>query len=118
MIEKLDGGVVMDAKAISPEEYLPNRGVFLAGLLGKKRGDAFGLYLGRIEPGSAIAREVHEQTSETVYILAGEAMGLCGDREVPLRAGQVMHVDKNVPHGLRNTGNTTLEFLVIGHPDF
>ena len=32
--------------------------------------------------------------------------------------GQVLHVDKNVPHGLRNAGTSVLEFLVIGHPDF
>jgi hypothetical protein len=30
----------------------------------------------------------------------------------------VLHVDKNVPHGLKNAGNAPLEFLVIGHPDF
>ena len=77
-----------------------------------------GLYFGRIEPGAEIAREIHPATSETVYILAGRAVGLCGEAEVPLEPGQVLHVDKNVPHGLRNAGATTLEFLVIGHPDF
>jgi quercetin dioxygenase-like cupin family protein len=118
MIEKLDGGVVFDAPHIEGSEYLPNRGVFLAGLLGKARGDGFGFYYGRIEPGAAIAREIHPATTETVYVLAGEAVGLVGDREVPLAPGQVLHVDRNVPHGLRNAGAATLEFLVIGHPDF
>jgi mannose-6-phosphate isomerase-like protein (cupin superfamily) len=118
MTEKLNGGVVFDAPKVAPSEYLPNRGVFLAGLLGKDRGDAFGLYYGRIEPGKEIAREIHPETSETVYILSGDAIGLVGDREVPLKPGQVLHVDKNVHHGLRNAGAGTLEFLVIGHPDF
>jgi mannose-6-phosphate isomerase-like protein (cupin superfamily) len=118
MTQKLEGGVVFTARDVASSEYLPNRGVFLAGMLGKERGDAFGLYFGRIEPGREIAREIHPQTSETVYILEGEAIGLCGDREVPLARGQVMHVEKNVPHGLRNAGKGVLEFLVIGHPDF
>ena len=71
-----------------------------------------------LQPGCAIARENHPETSETVYILDGEAVGLVGDREVALRAGQVLHVDKNVPHGLRNSGRTELRVLIIGHPDF
>jgi mannose-6-phosphate isomerase-like protein (cupin superfamily) len=117
-MKKLDGGVVFDAKNETASEYLPNRGVFLAGMLCKQRGDGFGLYFGRIEPGAEIAREIHPETSETVYILSGRAVGLCGGAEVPLEPGQVLHVDKNVHHGLRNAGDTTLEFLVIGHPDF
>ena len=117
-MNKLDGGVVFDATRVTASEYLPNRGVWLAGMLGRERGDAFGFYYGRMEPGREIAREIHPETSETVYILAGEAVGLVGDHQVPLTPGQVLHVDKNVHHGLRNVGSTTLEFLVIGHPDF
>jgi mannose-6-phosphate isomerase-like protein (cupin superfamily) len=106
------------ASEVAASEYLPNQGVFLAGMLGKNRGDGFGLYFGRIAPGSAIAREIHPETTETVYILSGEAIGLVGEQEVPLSPGEVLHVDRNVPHGLRNVGSGTLEFLVIGHPDF
>ena len=118
MAQQLTGGVVFDPSQMEASEYLPNRGVFLTGTLGKDRGDAFGLYYGRMEPGSGIAREIHPQTSETVYILSGTAVGLVGDTEVPLTAGQVLHVDNDVHHGLRNAGDGPLEFLVIGHPDF
>jgi mannose-6-phosphate isomerase-like protein (cupin superfamily) len=118
MAMKLTGGAFFDPRELLAEEYLPNRGVFLTGILGKARGDAFGLYHGRIEPGSEIAREVHPETSETVYVLSGSAVGLVGEREILLGPGQVLHVDRNVPHGLRNTGSEPLEFLVIGHPDF
>ncbi len=115
---ELQGGAVFTPAEIKGEEYLPNKGVFLSNMFGKKTGHAFGFYLGRIEPGCGIARELHADTSETVYVLRGEAMGLLGDREVPLKAGQAMHVQKNVPHGIRNTGTSTLEILVIGNPDF
>ncbi len=114
MTTQLTGGVVFTPAQMEAEEYLPNEGVFLTGILGRARG----VYRGRMEPGAAIARELHRETSETVYILSGEAMGLVGDREVPLSAGQVLHVDKDVHHGLRNVGDSPLEFLVIGHPDF
>jgi quercetin dioxygenase-like cupin family protein len=118
MREAFQGGVKFRATDVEATEYLPNRGVFLAGMLGKGRGDGFGLYFGRIAPGSAISPETHPDTTETVYILAGEAIGLLGAQEIPLTQGEVLHVDRNVPHGLRNAGSQTLEFLVIGHPDF
>lgn len=112
------GARVFDANEIEGDEYLPNRGVFLAGMLGNAHGDAFGFYRGRMEPGAEIAREIHPETTETVYILSGRALGIVEGTEVPLGPGQVMHVDKNVHHGLRNVGDDVLEFLVIGQPDF
>jgi mannose-6-phosphate isomerase-like protein (cupin superfamily) len=118
MTNELIGGKVFDPSELTAGEYLPNRGVFLTGILGKQRGDGFGFYFGRMEAGCEIAREIHPETSETVYVLSGEAVGLVGEREVPLKAGQVLHVDKNIHHGLKNVGPGPLEFLVIGHPDF
>lgn len=114
----LPGGAVFTVADVRATEYLPNRGVWLAGILGKHRGDAFGLYDGHMEPGCEIAREIHPDTSETVWILEGDAVGIVEGREVPLRAGQVMHVAANKHHGLRNVGTSTLHFIVIGHPDF
>jgi quercetin dioxygenase-like cupin family protein len=118
MTRALSGGVFFDPKELEASEYLPNRGVFLAGMLGKDRGDRLGFYVGRMEPGCEIAPEIHPETTETVYILSGHAVGLVGDTEVPLERGQVLHVERNVRHGLRNAGDGVLEFLVIGQPDF
>lgn len=118
MQEKLDGGVVFTPDSLEASEYLPNKGVFLTPTLNKGRGDGFGLYFGRIEPGSEIAREIHPETSETIIVRSGEALGFVGDAEIPLKAGQVLHVEKNVHHGIRNTGSEVLEITVIGHPDF
>ncbi|AUX28500.1 MULTISPECIES: cupin domain-containing protein [Sorangium] len=118
MRQQIDGAVVLTAADEDATEYLPNRGVFFAQLLGKGLGQAFGFYKGRMDPGCEISRELHTETSETIYILSGKALGIVGDREVPLGPGQMMHVDKNVHHGLRNAGAGPLEFLVIGHPDF
>lgn len=118
MRQQIDGAVVLTAAEQDVMEYLPNRGVFFAQLLGRHRGDGFGFYKGKMDPGCEISRELHADTTETIYILAGKALGIIGDREVPLGPGQMMHVEKNVHHGLRNAGAGPLEFLVIGHPDF
>ena len=117
-MQGLKGAVKVFAPAAHASEYLPNEGVYLAGLLGRERGDAFGLYFGRIAPGKAIHREIHPSTTETVYVLRGRALARVEDQEVPLAAGEMLHVDKNVHHGIENVGDDTLEFLVIGHPDF
>ncbi|WP_437725098.1 cupin domain-containing protein [Sorangium sp. So ce861] len=118
MRQQIDGAVVLTAADEDATEYLPNRGVFFAQLLGKGLGQAFGFYKGTMDPGCEISRELHTETTETIYILSGKALGIVGDREVPLGPGQMMHVDRNVHHGLRNAGAGPLEFLVIGHPDF
>lgn len=117
MANELDGGAVIELSEVEASEYLPNEGVFLAGIIGKDRA-GFGLYRGTMRVGCEISREIHPETSETVYILSGAAVGVVGDVEVPLGPGQVLHVDKNVHHGLRNVGDEPLEFLVIGQPDF
>ncbi len=114
----LQGGRLTTMAQVAPDEYLPNRGVFLAQILGRGSGHPFGLYRGTIEPGCQIARELHDETSETVVILKGEACALVADREHFLGEGQVLHVDKGVHHGLRNVGKGVLEFMLIGHPDF
>jgi len=118
MTDTIDGAALFTVSELDAPEYAPNRGVFLAGILGKGRGDAFGLYRGTMEPGCEIAREIHEATSETVYILSGQAVATVEEREVPMGPGQVIHIDKNVHHGLRNVGDSVLQFIVIGHPDF
>lgn len=118
MRQELKGGVVFTTSQIERGEYLPNKGVFLGGMLGRSHGHDFGFYHGKIEPGSGIATEIHPDTSETIYVIVGEAVGFIGEQEFPLSAGQVMHVEKNVHHGIRNAGEGTLEILVIGHPDF
>jgi mannose-6-phosphate isomerase-like protein (cupin superfamily) len=53
-----------------------------------------------------------------MYVLSGEAVGLLGEHEVPLKAGQVLHIDKNVSHGIRNAGTGTLELLIIASPPY
>jgi mannose-6-phosphate isomerase-like protein (cupin superfamily) len=116
--QHIEGAVVVDPSREEASEYLPNKGVFFAQMLGRASGQAFGFYRGTMQPGCEIARELHPETQETIFILSGEALGIVGEQQVPLGPGQMLHVHSNVPHGLRNVGSTALEFLVIGTPDF
>jgi len=118
MREAIQGGAKFRASEVETSEYLPNKGVFFGGILSRSRGDGFGFYFGRIQPGSAIAKEIHPASTETVFVLSGKAVGIVGEQEVPLSPGDVLHVHRNVPHGLRNDGSETVEILVIGNPDF
>jgi mannose-6-phosphate isomerase-like protein (cupin superfamily) len=116
--QQIEGAVVVDSAREEASEYLPNKGVFLAQLLGKASGQDFGFYRGTMQPGCEISREMHPETKETIFILSGQALGIVGEQQVPLGPGQMLHVHNTVPHGLRNVGSTALEFLVIGNPDF
>jgi quercetin dioxygenase-like cupin family protein len=118
MRRKVRGGMVFTPAGEAGTEYLPNKGVFLTAMLGRARGDAFGLYLGRIEPGCGIEREIHASSTETVYVIAGSAVGMVAGQEIPLSPGEVLHVEKDTYHGLRNTGSSILEVFIIGCPDF
>jgi hypothetical protein len=55
MLNEVRGGVVLSAVEAGTFEYLPNKGVFLGGLLDRGHGNPFGLYIGRIEPGIEVA---------------------------------------------------------------
>jgi quercetin dioxygenase-like cupin family protein len=118
MSKAIQGGVKFRAAEVEALEYLPNKGVFFGRMLSRSRGDDFGLYFGRIQPGCEIAREIHPEATETVFVLSGKGIGILGEQEIPLAPGEVLHVHRNVPHGIRNAGSETLVILVIGNPDF
>jgi mannose-6-phosphate isomerase-like protein (cupin superfamily) len=99
--------------------YPSSKGVAFASVLGKKRGDKIGLYYGEIEPGREIVLEVHDKTTETIYILRGKAVAFDKKgQEVPMGAGQILHIPTTIHHGLRNVGTSKLKILVIGSPDY
>lgn len=63
-----------------------------------------------LEPGNALG--THTDTAEEILlILAGEGEAHVGDERELLRAGQIAVVPSMAPHGIRNTGETTLRVL-------
>ena len=65
-----------------------------------------------VAPGGYTPRHSHPYEHE-VYVLEGEGLVLEGDRERPLRAGDVVFVVPDEVHQFRNTGSATMKFLCM-----
>ena len=63
-----------------------------------------------LEPGDALATHT-DSAEEILLILAGEGEAHVGDERGLVRTGQVAVVPAMAPHGIRNTGDTTLRVL-------
>lgn len=50
---------------------------------------------------------------ELLLVTRGQGEIYVGDKTTPAKRGAVMYVDPNVPHGIKNTGATPLEFYWI-----
>jgi len=105
----------IDASTIAGFPYKP--GVTMAPIIAGRLGTGFGLYRGRLEPYACIPQEAHAET-ETVYVLCGKMNAFVGEQAFSLTSGQVLHVPSGIPHELINAGDSELEILVVGCPDF
>jgi mannose-6-phosphate isomerase-like protein (cupin superfamily) len=67
----------------------------------------------RLPPGTSIGEHVHEETEEIYFILSGVGtMSLDGtQREV--RAGDAVLTQPIARHGIRNSGPSDLELLIV-----
>ena len=72
--------------------------------------------LNAFEPGQAHALHVHAGMDKVYSVVEGEGMFLLEDRELPMRAGDLLVAPEGVPHGVKNTGATRLLVLAILAP--
>lgn len=63
-----------------------------------------------VEPGNALGTHT-DSAEEILLILAGEGEAHVGDERELVSAGQIAVVPAMAPHGIRNTGDTTLRVL-------
>ena len=63
--------------------------------------------------GGSIATHVHEQETETVFVLAGSGVLSAGGREEPVHAGMGATVPPGLAHGLRNSGKSPLQLYAV-----
>lgn len=77
---------------------------------------ATGTFLGQqwLAPGDRVLFHTHP-VEETLMFLSGSGEATLGDpaATVPLAAGTCLLIPAGVPHGFRNTGETTLHVLVV-----
>ncbi len=72
--------------------------------------------LNAFEPGQAHALHAHTGMDKVYAVVEGEGRFLLEDRELPMRAGDLLVAPEGVPHGVRNTGKGRLLVLAILAP--
>jgi quercetin dioxygenase-like cupin family protein len=64
-------------------------------------------------PGQGAPPHVHTRELETFIVLEGEYEFQCGDNKFKATKGAIVVLPKEIPHGFRNTGNTTGKTLLV-----
>ncbi len=72
--------------------------------------------LNAFEPGQEHALHAHAGTDKLYVVLEGEGLFLLDDREIPMRAGEMLAAPEGVPHGIRNAGARRLVVLAVLAP--
>ena len=71
------------------------------------------IMLGTLAPGASIGYHSHDNDSEIMYFLEGEATVLTDDGEEKLLPGQVHYCPMGSSHSLINRGDHDLKFLAV-----
>lgn len=91
------------------------RGRVMYGENGKIDGEYFVQGYSVVYPGGGIPVHSHE-TIETYTILQGTGEMYVGDETQPLRPGDSVYIERNQPHGLKNTGETDMHVMYVYAP--
>jgi mannose-6-phosphate isomerase-like protein (cupin superfamily) len=72
--------------------------------------------LNAFEAGQSHALHAHKGMDKVYSVVEGEGVFLLEDRELPMRAGDLLVAPEGVPHGVKNTGTGRLLVLAILAP--
>lgn len=62
-------------------------------------------------PGSGFPMHVHHREDETLYILEGTLLVVCGDSRFEAKPGTFFYGPRNIRHGFRVAGNVPARFV-------
>jgi quercetin dioxygenase-like cupin family protein len=102
-------------EAIRPEEHA----VFAADRMGKAtlfRSARILVGLNSFEPGQEHPLHAHSGMDKVYHVLSGQGCFLLEDREISMRAGQMLIAPEGVAHGIRNDAEERLIVLAILAP--
>ena len=85
-------------------------------LSGIDTGGAYCLLEVSLAPGIGVPRHMHTREDEVYFILAGELEVTVGEKIFVLRPGDTLLAPRDLPHKLRNSGNTTNHYLLVFSP--
>jgi glyoxylate utilization-related uncharacterized protein len=63
-----------------------------------------------------VPRHTHTREDETYYVLSGELEVIVGDEVFILTEGDALIAPRDIPHQLRNSGNTENHYLLMFSP--
>jgi quercetin dioxygenase-like cupin family protein len=91
-------------------------------LSGTDTGGAYCLLEVSLAPGMGVPRHTHTREDEMYFVLAGELKVTVGENVFLLEPGDSLLAPRDIPHELRNSGDTTnhylLEFSPSGFEEF
>jgi quercetin dioxygenase-like cupin family protein len=96
-----------------------DRAVYAAGKMGKAtlfESARLLVGLNGFEPGQSHPLHAHAGMDKVYLVVDGEGLFLLEDREIPMRAGDLLVAPEGVPHGVRNTTAARLLVLAILAP--
>ncbi len=79
-------------------------------------GGALGVLEATVPAGEGPPPHVHAHEEEMILVQAGRFTFQCGAESVTLEPGGCIVLPRGVPHGFRNTGDTTGRLLVVVTP--
>ena len=85
-------------------------------LWGVDTGGAYCLLEVSLAPGMSVPRHTHTRENEAYFVLAGELEVTVGEKTFVLRPGDALLAPRDIPHQLRNSGNTTNHYLLVFSP--
>ena len=85
-------------------------------LSGTDTGGAYCLLEVSLAPGMAVPRHTHTREDEAYFVLGGELAVTVGEKTFVLQPGDTLLAPRDIPHQLRNSGNTTNHYLLVFSP--
>lgn len=85
-------------------------------LSGKDTGGAYCLLEVSLAPGMAVPCHTHTREDEVYFVLAGDLEATVGEETFVLHPGDTLLAPRDIPHQLRNSGNTTNHYLLVFSP--
>ena len=98
------------------KRYYFDVGIGSVCLSGEDTGGKYCLIEAGLAPGMGVPRHTHTREDETYYVLSGELEVIVGDEVFILREGDTLIAPRDIPHQLRNSGNTENHYLLMFSP--
>lgn len=89
----------------------PGGTTMLVRATGAQTGNTLAVVEFLFSPGSGFPMHIHHREDETLYILEGTLIVVCGERRFEANPGTFVYGPRGIPHGFRVAGNEPARFL-------